>query len=518
MPFRPRPSAGGLLLVGAAALLISTSCTRGSGSVSASPTTTAIAASTAAATTAATAVQPLATPARAASPAAVGTPSSSGPRQAPALPGAQGIASGDRVYTADQSSNTVTVIDPARNVVLGTIPLGSQRLDGVLGPLVRNEVNVHGLGFSRDGRRLVVVSVSSNAVQVIDTATNRVISTTYVGRSPHEAFVSPDGKEVWVAVRGEGYVSVVDAERGGEIARIPTADEPSKVVFSPDGRTAYVNSFKEEKLDVVDVASRKVTQVVNLPAGVGASADEAMSPDGLEVWLGHPLTGKTTVVDTRRGSVKAVLDSGPRTNHPNFVTTAAGAFAWVTVGGEDVIKVYRRGDGAPVMDGTPIATSGKAPHGIWPSPDNSRIYVALQKSDAVDVIDTATRKIITTLHVGNDPQALVYVARAEPGADAPSQQALNGRVENFPVQTNVPSAKGNVTVRTVQGLDEVDLTVRGLQPKSVYDVYLRGGGATVKLLSVRSDDQGTVPQVLAYLDIFANGYDAFVLVPSGQTP
>ena len=31
----------------------------------------------------------------------------------------------------------------------------------------------------------------------------RVKHTTYVGRSPHEAFFTPDGKEVWVTVRGE---------------------------------------------------------------------------------------------------------------------------------------------------------------------------------------------------------------------------------------------------------------------------------------------------------------------------
>ena len=33
-------------------------------------------------------------------------------------------------------------------------------------------------------------------VTFIDTATNAVKHTTYVGRSPHEAFFTPDGKEV----------------------------------------------------------------------------------------------------------------------------------------------------------------------------------------------------------------------------------------------------------------------------------------------------------------------------------
>ena len=159
------------------------------------------------------------------------TTKESGIRQAPALPGAQTISSSDRVYTADQSSNTVSVIDPSANdnkgEVLGTISLGQPRIDGVLGPVDRDQVNVHGLGFSPDGRFLDVVDVTSNAAQVIDTATNEVLQTTYVGRSPHEAFISPDSKEMWVAVRGQNYVAVVDLDTGEVADQIKTARRSS---------------------------------------------------------------------------------------------------------------------------------------------------------------------------------------------------------------------------------------------------------------------------------------------------
>ena len=58
-------------------------------------------------------------------------------------------AASDRIYTADQNSNTVSVIDPVANKLLGQIRLGNPRPD-VLSPLYRGEVNVHGLGFSPD--------------------------------------------------------------------------------------------------------------------------------------------------------------------------------------------------------------------------------------------------------------------------------------------------------------------------------------------------------------------------------
>jgi len=106
------------------------------------------------------------------------------------------ISSHDRVYTADQTSNTVSVIDPAGNKLLGVIRLG-EPVPGALSPLYKGQLLVHGLGYSPDSKTLAVVSVGSNSVTLIDTATNKVKGTVYVGRSPHEAFFTPTGRELW---------------------------------------------------------------------------------------------------------------------------------------------------------------------------------------------------------------------------------------------------------------------------------------------------------------------------------
>src|SRR5271154_4923334 len=115
----------------------------------------------------------------------------------------------DRVYSAEQFSNTVSVTDPVDNRLVGVIRLGDPQ-PGNFSPLYKGQLLVHGMGFSFDHKTIAVVSIGSNSVSFIDTATNAVKHTTYVGRSPHEAFFTPDGKEVWVTVRGENYVSVLD--------------------------------------------------------------------------------------------------------------------------------------------------------------------------------------------------------------------------------------------------------------------------------------------------------------------
>ena len=112
------------------------------------------------------------------------------------------VSHSDRVYAAEQFSNTVSVTDPVDNKLLGVISLGDPQ-PGNLSPLYKGEVLVHGLGFSPDHKTLAVVSIGTNSVSFIDTETNTVKHKTYVGRAPHEAFFTPNGKEVWVTVRGE---------------------------------------------------------------------------------------------------------------------------------------------------------------------------------------------------------------------------------------------------------------------------------------------------------------------------
>ena len=162
-------------------------------------------------------------------------------QQAPWAQSDTAISSHDRVYTADQTSNTVSVIDPAENKLLGVIRLGDP-VPGALSPLYKGQLLVHGLGYSPDCKTLAVVSVGSNSVTLIDTATNKVKGVVYVGRSPHEPFFTPNGRELWVTVRGENYVSVIDPAQMKETRRIELANGPGMTMFGPDGKYAFVCS------------------------------------------------------------------------------------------------------------------------------------------------------------------------------------------------------------------------------------------------------------------------------------
>jgi YVTN family beta-propeller protein len=328
------------------------------------------------------------------------------------------ISHRDRVYAAEQFSNTVSVTDPVDNKLLGVIRLGDPQ-PGNFSPLYKGQVLVHGMGFSPDHKTIAVVSIGSNSVTFIDTATNAVKHTTYVGRSPHEAFFTPDGKEVWVTVRGEDYVAVLDGTSFEEKTRVKVPAGPGMQIFSPDGKYGYVCSSFNPETVVISVADHmivgRVTQASPFCPNIAAS------PDGSQVWFTLKDTGKTEVFDARPPfAVLKTLDTGPITNHVNFVRNANGTFAYVTIGGRDEIKVFRTDNFAEVAT-IPV---GKLPHGIWPSGDGSRVYVGLENADAVTAIDTMTNQVIATAPIGQAPQALVYVPNAVPEGDG--KQGLQG--------------------------------------------------------------------------------------------
>jgi YVTN family beta-propeller protein len=380
------------------------------------------------------------------------------------------VSSKDRVYAAEQFSNTISVIDPSTNTNLGVIRLGDPEPMN-LSPLYKGQVLVHGLGFSPDRKTLAVVSIASNSVTFVDTATNKVKHTTYVGRSPHEAFYTQDGSEVWVTVRGEDYVSVLDGKTYAEKARIKVPNGPGMTIFSPDGRYGYVCSSFTPETVVVTTKDHEIVGRVKQASPF--CPDIAATPDGQQVWLTLKDVGKTMVFDAKPPfSVLKVIDTGPITNHVNLIRTPRGQFAYVTIGGLNQVKVFRTDDFEEVAT-IPV---GDLPHGIWPSGDGSRIYVGIENGDAVTAIDTATNRVVATIPNGQAAQALVYVPQAAPAetAGAANLQPLGlaGAAVHFALAAPGASPVTSVSLFD-QGLTQVvQAAAVGLEPSKPHILAL----------------------------------------------
>lgn len=386
-----------------------------------------------------------------------------GAAQAPDIP----VSSRDRVYLSDQTSNTVSVVDPASEKLLGVIRLGDPT-PGNLSPLYKGQLLVHGMGFSPDRRTLLVVSIGSNSVAFIDTATNRVKHISYVGRSPHEAMFTPDGKEVWVAVRGEDYIQVLNGKTYQPIRRITVPNGPGMTIFSPNGKYGYVVSSFTPEMVVINTKTHRIIGRVTQASPF--SPDVAATPDGRQVWFTLKDIGKTQVINARPPfNTIAMLDTGPITNHVNIVRNAQGQFAYVTIGGLNEVKVFTTSDHPELVATIP---TGELPHGLWPSGDGTRIYVGLENRNGVAAIDTASNKVVSTISTGQAPQGMVYIPNAVP--DGPGTENLSpigtsgDAVHLTLASSGATKAETTVTLNNQGLVDALEAAVTGLAPKKPY--------------------------------------------------
>lgn len=410
-----------------------------------------------------------------------------GPASAPDVP----VSGKDRFYTSDQFSNTVSVVDPASNTLLGVIRLGDTTPMN-LSPLYKGQLLVHGMGFSPDHKTLLAVSIGSNSVSFIDTATNAVRRTAHLGRSPHEAFFTPDGTEVWVSVRGEEHIAVLDAATAKEMRRIAVPNGPGMTIFSPDGAYGYVCSSFSPETVVTDIKTHAIVGRVKQESPF--CPDIAATPDGKQVWFTLKDVGRTQVFEARPPFAPLkTIETGPITNHVNIVRTKAGQLAYVTIGGLNQVKVFR------TDDFTQVATipTGALPHGLWPSGDGSRVYVGLENADKAAVIDTATDTVIANIPIGQGPQGVAYVPNAVPEGDGRQNLQPLGAAGKTSALT-LAGADGKPATQVTlfdQGvLQTLQAAVTGLPPKMPFVLALvsdpKGAGGLEPLAAFMTNPAG----------------------------
>jgi YVTN family beta-propeller protein len=282
------------------------------------------------------------------------------------------------------------------------------------------------------------------------------------------------------------------------------------------------------------VAAHHILQ--RLPQASPFCPNIAVSPENDEVWITLKDVGKVQVFSAQPPfAQKAVLDTGPITNHVNFVNNSKGKFAYVTVGGANQVKAFRRGPTPELVATIPV---GNLPHGIWPSGDGSRVYVALENGETAVAIDTLTNQVIANIPIGQTTQALVYVPGAVPtgpGTDNLTPLGEAGNTTRLQLQaggTTWPDAEASVAVNSLGLLDLVQIAAEGLAPKAQYQVYLAesdrppfGKLDPLAILKTNPDGAGIV-QAIGPLKVLSHGGGAagggasqrFLIVTDLQDP
>jgi YVTN family beta-propeller protein len=233
------------------------------------------------------------------------------------------------------------------------------------------------MAISPDRTRLAVSASTAKLVDVIDTATGRIVGTFPSGDSPHENTYSRDGSRIFHAsigtvytpfddpaldwTKGERVFEIVDAhtlqvirkvnmgEKLAELGMTGMSSAVRPMALSPDERYAYLQVSFFHGFIEYDLQDDRVTRVAHLPVPEetrklrrdqyvldSAHHGIAMSGDGTKLCVAGTMSNYAAIV-SRESFRYHVLPLGARTYWST--TSADGHYCYVSVAGDDTLSV-----------------------------------------------------------------------------------------------------------------------------------------------------------------------------------
>ncbi len=271
-----------------------------------------------------------------------------------------------------------------------------------------------------------------NAVAVIDTGANKVLSIIPIPTGPHGMVISPDGKTVYVSSDGDSKVSLIDTATDQVTSSIDVGKTPHGLALTPDGKLLLVGGFGTDKVLFVDTVSKQITESVT----VGKPHNIAISPDGKTAYVASQTTGAFQLAilnladKTQSGTV--ALDKTPRALNFNH----DGTLLYFTQLDVDALQVL---DVATNKVTTQIVV-GASPH--HPLLNEEYGFVVSQKTNELGIFDPAKNKITNTIKVGTNPHWIAVMGDTVYVTNEGSDDVTVVDVETQKVMATIPVGKG----------------------------------------------------------------------------
>jgi YVTN family beta-propeller protein len=220
----------------------------------------------------------------------------------------------------------------------------------------------------------------------------------------------------------------------------------------------------------------------------GRITSSSLSPDGtkLAALTWNDFNGFVSIIDVKTGKLVQQLGTGTSADPSvgdgtispdNPVYSPDGSTLWVPQTA-DIVKLKVAGDGT-VSSPTLIKLSGPhgpaIPSGMALSSDGSRLYVALNGSNTLGVINTTTNALVNEIPVGNAPRQVVLSGNEAFVSNEGGRPATPGEFTNDSNGTAIVSdpSTGAAKTGTVSVVDlgqgkQTSAIAVGLQPTALY--------------------------------------------------
>lgn len=314
-----------------------------------------------------------------------------------------------------------------------------------------------GVAVSPDGRKVYVANKTAGTVSMVNTATNQVIGTVNLSVSVQGLAINPDNRRLYIVAgdAGSGFVSVRDSANLAQVDIIPlsprggTQPNPQGIAVSPDGRLLYFSDNHDGgAITILDIATK--TTVNSIARGPGTiPLGIAPSPDGQHVYFAFTgptgQTGQVAVYDLSSNSVTGTFNVGSRP--VGIAVTPDAGKVYVSNELDNSVTVFN----AVTSDPPTTTLVGMTPAGVAISPDGSRVYVANRGSGTVTVLSTTTDQIDgIPITVGSQPSGIVITPDGKRAYVADSVNLLH----ELGGALSLTLAKGGTGIGTVMSSPE----------------------------------------------------------------
>ncbi len=355
-------------------------------------------------------------------------------------------------YVANNTDNTVTVIDTSSGTVVKTIGVG---------------ISPYGVAVNQAGTFAYVTNAGSDTLSVISTATNAVVATiTLTGLvSPMDIALSPNGKTAYVSCSANAVAVINTAAKTFKTIAV---QNPIGLAVTPTGAFLYVVSSSGGKVLVISTLTNAVVATIavgtNIPIGV------VISPDGTTAYVTNNNAHTVTVIRTGNNVVAKTINVSAGPFHE--AVSPDGQWLYVAnynAGGGNLVTVINTS--TQTVAGTVVV--GKGPNGLAFTQDSAFVGVTNESSNTVSVINTASRTVTQTIPVGRGPiggaalgpQTVSTVAGGFVGDNGPA----TGAAIEGPAASVLDSA-GNLYVSDVYGN-----RIRKITPTGTITTYAGNG-------------------------------------------
>jgi DNA-binding beta-propeller fold protein YncE len=206
------------------------------------------------------------------------------------------------LYVTTELDQTVTVIDPIKLKIVGTIPT--------------NQEQSHMLAISHDGRLGYTANVKSGTVSVLDLANRRLVTTIPIAPQIQRISISNDDSRIFTSDQTEPRLAVIDTSTNKRCRWITLPSVGYGSASTMDGHSLLVTMPNIGELAVIDLNTLKLVRTIK----IGERPQEVLvRPDGAFAYVSCFGDHQVAVVDLANWQVVGMIDVGPR----------ADGMAWV---------------------------------------------------------------------------------------------------------------------------------------------------------------------------------------------